>query len=242
MGDGVGLILQVAIGHVSEAGGGESVAAARRSQRMGLSATLNFIRLIAILNLADELLRLGEGLDEVLHVVALATNQATQVQNDATSLVTLAHDGGIGVVELGKLLLVPLALTLEFLCNLLLENEGLEGVITLLLSARETGGKAAVVVLLLFNEGSKATVLPLVALNLDLEILSLLGKLLSEGLELEELLLPAFQLLHEVVVTLGNFTKLGVHATLQVDEILPGFKSVSRVLVPLADKLVEVPH
>lgn len=43
------------------------------------------------------------------------------------------------------------------------------------------------VVLLLVNETGKTAVLPLVALNLGLEVLSLLGKRLSEGLELEEL-------------------------------------------------------
>jgi hypothetical protein len=34
-------------------------------------------------------------------------------------------------------------------------------------------------------------------------------------------LFPAFELLDEEVVSLGNLSKLGIHATLEVDEILP---------------------
>ncbi|KAH6610285.1 hypothetical protein Trco_000305 [Trichoderma cornu-damae] len=242
VGDGVRLVLEVAVGHVDEAGRRQPLAAAGRPQGVGVGAVVLLIRLVAALDLADELIRLGEGLDEVLHVVALAANQAAQVQDDAASLVALAHDGGVGVVELSKLLLVPLALPLELLGNLLLQNEGLEGVVALLLRAGEAGRQAAVVLLLLVDEGGEAAVLALVALDLDLEVLGLLGELLGKGLELEELLLPALELLHEVVVPLGDLAELGVHAPLQVDEVLPGLEGIARVLVPLADDLVEVPH
>src|SRR5690625_1720207 len=110
------------------------------------------------------------------------------MQHDAPGLVALARDGAVGVVKLSKLLLVPLALTLQLLSNLLLENKSLKGVITLLLGAGEADGEAGVVVLLLVDETRETTVLPLVVLNLDLEVLRLLGELLGKGLELEELL------------------------------------------------------
>jgi len=57
----------------------------------------------------------------------------------------------------------------------------------LLLSAGETDGQACGVVLLLVDKGPKTAVLALVILNLDLEILRLLGELLGKDLELEEL-------------------------------------------------------
>jgi hypothetical protein len=34
-------------------------------------------------------------------------------------------------------------------------------------------------------------------------------------------LLPALQLLDEEVVSLGDFAELGIHAALEIDEILP---------------------
>ena len=56
------------------------------------------------------------------------------------------------------------------------------------------------------------------------------------------MLLPALELLHKVVVTLGNLGKLGIHAALEVDKVLPRLESVARVLIPLADNLVEMSH
>lgn len=56
------------------------------------------------------------------------------------------------------------------------------------------------------------------------------------------LLLPALQLLVEVVVALRDLRELGVHTTLQVDKVLPSLLGITRVLVPLANDLVEVPH
>jgi predicted ferric reductase len=56
------------------------------------------------------------------------------------------------------------------------------------------------------------------------------------------LLLPGLQFLDQEVVALGDFAQLGVHATLQVDKVLPSFHSIARVLVALAHNLVEMTH
>lgn len=56
------------------------------------------------------------------------------------------------------------------------------------------------------------------------------------------MLLPALQLLVEVVIPLGNLAELRVEAALEVDEVLPGLQGIARVLVALAHDLVEVPH
>jgi hypothetical protein len=53
-------------------------------------------------------------------MMCLATDQAAQVQDDTLSLVALAKDCGVGMLELSKVLLVTLALALKFLSNLLL--------------------------------------------------------------------------------------------------------------------------
>lgn len=241
--DGVGLVLEMTVCHVGEAGGRVSLGSRGGADRQAVGLALLFLSLIiTLLDLLGQIIWLGERLDEMLHVVALTTNEAAKVQDNPASLVTLSEDGDVGVLELRQLLLVALALTLKLLSNLLLEDKSLESVVTLLLSASKTDRQAGVVVLLLVNEAGKTAVLPLVGLNLDLEILGLLGELLSKGLELEELLLPALKLLHQVVVALGDLVELGVHATLEVDEVLPRLESISRVLVPLTDNLVEMTH
>lgn len=56
------------------------------------------------------------------------------------------------------------------------------------------------------------------------------------------LLLPALKLLDQKVISLRDFAKLGIHATLQIDEILPGLERVPRVLIALSDNLVQMPH
>lgn len=109
------------------------------------------------------------------------------MENHALCLVALAEDSGVGVLEGGELLLVALTLALKFFSNLLLEDEGFESIVTLLLGSRKTGGKTSCIVLLLVDETCETSVLALVVLNLDLEVLSLLGELLGESLELEEL-------------------------------------------------------
>lgn len=141
----------------------------------------------ASLDLGDQLIGSGERLHQVLHVVALAADQATQMENDAASLITLPDNGDVGVLQRRQLLLVPLPLALKLLSNLLLKHKSLERIITLLLSAGKTDRHARSIVLLLIKHTSKAAVLTLVVLDLDLEVLGLLGKLLGEGLELEEL-------------------------------------------------------
>jgi hypothetical protein len=119
--------------------------------------------------------------------MSLTRDQAAQVKNNTLSLITLSEDSGIGMLQSSKFLLVALAFTLKLLGDLLLEDEGLEGIIALLLCARKASGEASSIILLLVDETSETSVLTLVVLNLDLEFLSLFGKLLSERLELEEL-------------------------------------------------------
>ncbi len=58
-----------------------------------------------------------------------------------------------------------------------------------------------------------------------------------ESFAITHLLLPALQLLDKVVVALRNLVELRVHATLEVDKVLPGLERVTRVLIPLADNL-----
>lgn len=123
----------------------------------------------------------------MLHVVGLAADQATQVENNPLSLITLSENGTVGMLESRQLLLVALALALKLLGDLLLEDESLKGIVTLLLRSREAGSKTSGIILLLVNETSETPVLTLVVLNLDLEILSLLGELFRESLEFEEL-------------------------------------------------------
>jgi hypothetical protein len=73
-------------------------------------------------------------------VVGLTTDQAAKVENHTLSFITLSDNRDVGVLKSRKLFLVPLALALEFLGNLLLKNESLESIVTLLLSPREAGG------------------------------------------------------------------------------------------------------
>jgi hypothetical protein len=110
------------------------------------------------------------------------------MENNALSFIPLSDDGDIGVLEGRKLLLVSLPLTLKLLGNFLLKDKSLESIVTLFLSSGETCSEASCVILLLINETSETSVFTLVILNLNLEILCLFGKLLSESLEFEELL------------------------------------------------------
>lgn len=188
----VRLILEVTVCHVKEARGRESLAVTSGLDETllvnrGHAAILLGGRNETVCDLFLQIDGVGQGLDKVLHVVALSANEAAQVQDDATGLVALAHDSHVRVLHSSKLLLVPLALALKLLSNLLLENKSLKCVITLLLSSSEANRHACGVILLLVNEAAQATVLPLVALDLDLEVLGLLRKGLGKGLEFEEL-------------------------------------------------------
>jgi hypothetical protein len=127
----------------------------------------------------------------MLHVMGLSTDQAAKVQNDPLSLIALSENGGSGVLEGSKFLLVALSLAFKLFRNLLLKNKSFEGIVTLLLSSRETCGKTSCIILLLVDETSETSVLALVVLNLDLEVLSLLCKLFGESLEFQELEMSA---------------------------------------------------
>ncbi len=84
---------------------------------------LLFLLLETGLNLSGQFIRRRQCLDQVLHVVVLASNQAAQVQHNAAGLVALTENGDIGVLESCELLPVPLTLPLEFFGNLLLQNK-----------------------------------------------------------------------------------------------------------------------
>ena len=120
-------------------------------------------------------------------MVVLARDQAAQVQHDPAGLVALPGDRHVGVLEGVQFLPVPLALPLQLLGDLLLQDKGLKGVVTLLLRASEANRQPGGVVLLLVEETSQTAVLALVALDLDLEVLGLLGECVGKGLEFEEL-------------------------------------------------------
>lgn len=139
------------------------------------------------LDLGGELLGRRQRLDEVLHVVVLARDEAAQVQHDAAGLVALPRDRHVGVLQRVELLAVPLALALQLLGDLLLQDQRLEGVVALLLRAGQADREPRGVVLLLVEETRQAAVLALVPFDLDLEILRLLGERVGKRLEFEEL-------------------------------------------------------
>ncbi len=120
-------------------------------------------------------------------MVVLARDQAAQVQHDAAGLVALPRDRHVGVLERVELLPVPLALALQLLGDLLLQDERLEGVVALLLRAGKADREPGRVVLLLVQEAAQTAVLALVPFDLDLEVLRLLGEGVGKGLEFEEL-------------------------------------------------------
>lgn len=109
------------------------------------------------------------------------------MQHNTASFVALPENRDIRMLESSELFPVPLTLPLKFFCNFLLENKCFEGIVSLLLGAGETDRQASVVVLLLVDETTQTTVLTLVILDLDLEILRLFGEGLSKGLEFKEL-------------------------------------------------------
>lgn len=109
------------------------------------------------------------------------------MHDDTLGLLLLTHERRVGVREGRELLAVPFPLALELLGHLLLQDERLQGVVALLLGARQTDGESSGVVLLLLDEAGQATVLALVRLDLVLELLGLLRELFGKGLELEEL-------------------------------------------------------
>jgi len=176
----------------------------------------------------------------MLHVVGLAFDERVEVQHHTLGIISLTGDTGLVLLQRGQLFLVALTFALEFRASLLLHCERLESVITLLRGADKAVVEAICVGALLLNERRKTSVLALVVLDRALESLTLASKILNCRLELEELLSPTFELFHEEIVSLCDFTEFGVHAALEVDVILPSLNCVTGVLVPLANDFVEV--
>src|SRR4051794_40229615 len=127
-------------------------------------------------------------MDDVFHMMRLAVDQATQVQNNTLSLIALANNSSICMLKCGKFFLVAFAFALKFFRNLLLKHKSLKSIITLLLGTGKAHSKPSRIVLLLVNESCKTAVLTLVILNLNLEFLSLFRKLLRKCLEFKELI------------------------------------------------------
>lgn len=119
--------------------------------------------------------------------MSLAADESTKMENNTLSLVSLTEDGDVGVLKSGELLLVTLPLTLELLGNFLLKYKSFESIVALLLGAGQTSAKTSSIILLLVDKARKTSVLALVGLDLDLEILGLFGELFGESLEFEEL-------------------------------------------------------
>lgn len=167
------------------------------SKALGLFCTLLsllwcsiLLVLLALFGLLHKLRKLRGATDRannVFHVMCLTVDETAEVQNHPLGLIALPGERSVGVLQGGKLLLIALPLTLKLLGNLLLQHKRLQGVITLLLGARQTECETCHVVLLLVNEATEAAVLSLVVLDLDFELSGLLRELLCEGLELEEL-------------------------------------------------------
>ena len=123
----------------------------------------------------------------MLHVMSLSIDETAKVQNYTAGFVALARKRRIRVLESRELLHVAFALSLKLFRNILLKDKCFESIITLLLCAVETLGKACSVIFLLLNERCETAVFTFVILDLDLELLSLFSKLFGEGLEFEEL-------------------------------------------------------
>lgn len=62
------------------------------------------------------------------------------------------------------------------------------------------------------------------------------------GIDETYLLFPALELLDKEVVSLRDLSELGVHATLEVNEVLPCFKCISGILIPFPNNLIQMPH
>lgn len=64
----------------------------------------------------------------------------------------------------------------------------------------------------------------------------------GKNIESTYLLLPGLELLDQEVVALVDLGKLGVHSALEGNKVLPSLHSIARILVALADNLVEMAH
>ena len=56
------------------------------------------------------------------------------------------------------------------------------------------------------------------------------------------LLFPALKFIHEEVIPLRDLSKLAIHSTFEVDEVLPRLHSISRILISLADNFIKMSH
>ena len=56
------------------------------------------------------------------------------------------------------------------------------------------------------------------------------------------LLLPALQFLNQEIVSFGDFAELGVHATLEIDQVLPSLQSIPGILIPFTHDFIKVSH
>lgn len=79
----------------------------------------------------------------MFHVMSLATDESAEVENNALCLVSLTENGDVGVLQRTELFLVALPLTLKFLGYFLLQNQGLQSIVTLLLCTRKAGCEAS---------------------------------------------------------------------------------------------------
>ena len=142
---------------------------------------------VSLLNVVAEFGSVVKGAHNMLHVMSLSVDETAEVQNYTAGFVTLARKCRIRVLESRELLHVAFAFSLKLFRNVLLEDKRFKGIITLLLCAVETLGKACSVIFLLLDERCETAVFTFVILNLDFELLRLFGELFGEGLELEEL-------------------------------------------------------
>jgi hypothetical protein len=73
-------------------------------------------------------------------------------------------------------------------------------------------------------------------------MISILKHQKKKGGRRSHLLFPGLQFFDQEVVAFGDLGQFRVHASLEVDEVLPGLHSIPRVLVALSDDLVEMSH
>ena len=198
--------------------------------------------IVALINVVSELAGGSDSADDVFHMVGLASDEASEVEDNALCLVSLPGELAIGMLKSCNLLAISGTLLLEVFGDTLLQDESLESVVSLSLDARKSEGETSGIVLLLIDETSESAVLALVRLDLDTKLGKLLVERLDKCLELLELQLPGLDLLLEIVVALGHLLQFCIHASLEIDEILPGFESIARVLIAFTDKLVHVSH
>ena len=142
---------------------------------------------VSFLDVVAEFGGVVKGAHNMLHVMSLSVDETAKVQNDTTGFVTLARKRSVRVLKSRELLHVAFALSLKLFRNILLKDKRFESIITLLLCAVETLGKACSVIFLLLDERCETAVFAFVILDLDFELLRLFGKLFGESLEFEEL-------------------------------------------------------